>query len=216
MRCDEGGVSLRLSLLSFILLTCCRYRSRRERIFTVFVGSRLVSSVFSSRTVYTERTNSHPESGRGAGWSESCCGQGSVRWVLLKVSTILMSDHDDLDDFPTENINISAESIGGAFRAESTGQRIAASGITSNFPPLFDVSTSWFIKYEELLEDWLDLTVLEVSKRGLAQKNRLVGVAEKYKGLFNREPLRADDGVKNFRDTLRPQFVKGAQSVFLW
>ena len=58
--------------------------------------------------------------------------------------------------------------------------------------------------------------MLEVSKRGPVLKDRLVGVAEKYKGLFNREPLRADDGVKNFRDTLRPQFVKGGQSVFLF
>ena len=57
--------------------------------------------------------------------------------------------------------------------------------------------------------------MLEVSKRGLAQKNRLVGVAEMSKGLFDREPLRADDGVKYFRDTLRPQCVMGAQSVFL-
>ena len=58
--------------------------------------------------------------------------------------------------------------------------------------------------------------MLEAGKRGPALKHRLVGVAEKYKGLFNREPLRADDGVKYFRDTLRPQFVKGAQSVFLF
>ena len=85
VRCDGEGVSLRLSLLSFILLACCRYRSRRERIFTVFVGSCQVSSVFSSRTVYTERTNSHPQSGRGADLSESCCGQGSIDLFLFKV-----------------------------------------------------------------------------------------------------------------------------------
>ena len=58
--------------------------------------------------------------------------------------------------------------------------------------------------------------MLEAGKRGPALKHRLVGVAEKYKGLFNREPLRADYGAKYFRDTLRPQFVKGAQSVFFW
>ena len=33
-------------------------------------------------------------------------------------------------------------------------------GITTKIPPLFDGSTSWF-KYEELIEDWLDLAVLE-------------------------------------------------------
>ena len=37
-----------------------------------------------------------------------------------------------------------------------------------------------------------------------------------YKGLLERECLRAADGVKYFRDTLRPHFIKGAQSVFLW
>ena len=55
MRCDEKGISLRLSLLSFILLTCCQYRSRRARIFTVFVGSCPVSTVLASRTVHTKR-----------------------------------------------------------------------------------------------------------------------------------------------------------------
>ena len=35
-----------------------------------------------------------------------------------------------------------------------------------------------------------------------------------YKGLLDREPLRAADGVKYFKDTLRPHFIKGAQSVF--
>ena len=33
------------------------------------------------------------------------------------------------------------------------------------------------------------------------------------KGLLDRESLRAADGVKYFRDTLRPHFIKGAQSV---
>ena len=45
-----------------------------------------------------------------------------------------------------------------------------------------DGSTSWF-KCEWLLEDWLNLTVLEVSKRRPALKDRFVKVAEKYKGL---------------------------------
>ena len=73
--------------------------------------------------------------------------------------------------------------------------------------PLFDGLTSWF-KYEELIEDWLDLKVLEVSERGPALKNRLVGDAEMHRALLNRESLRAEDGVKYFRDTLRPHYVK--------
>ena len=82
------------------------------------------------------------------------------------------------------------------------------------FPQLFDGSTSWF-KYEELIEDWLDLTVLEVSQRGPALKNRLISeLQNRVKGLLNRESLKADDGVKYFRDTLRTHYVKGAQNVF--
>ena len=37
-----------------------------------------------------------------------------------------------------------------------------------------------------------------------------------HKGLLDRESLRAQDGVKYFKDTLRPHFIKGAQSVFFW
>ena len=61
----------------------------------------------------------------------------------------------------------------------------------TKIPPLFDGSTSWF-KYEELTEDWLDLTVLEETKRGPALRNRLVGDAEMYRGLPNQEPLIAE------------------------
>ena len=81
------------------------------------------------------------------------------------------------------------------------------------FPPLYDGSTSWF-KYEELVDDWLDLTVVEAGKRGPALKNRLVGDAEMHKGLRNRESLRAEDGVKYFRDTLRPPFHQRSSECF--
>ena len=86
------------------------------------------------------------------------------------------------------------------------------SGITSKIPPAYDVTTSWF-KHEELIEDWLDLTVLDTSKQGPALKNRLHGNAAKYKPLL---ALRAQDGVKYFRDKLGPHFVNGAYSVFHW
>ena len=66
----------------------------------------------------------------------------------------------------------------GTHRAESTNVWTTLSGITSKIPPLHDGSTSWF-KYEERIEDWLDITVLEVSRRRPARKNRLSGVAEK-------------------------------------
>ena len=143
----------------------------------------------------------------------------------------MLNDYEeDLDGFPPETNEKPAESMVGAYRVELTDLYTAGTGITANISPLFDGSTSWFkfelkipplfdgstscFKYEELIDDWLDLTVLEAEKRSPALKNRLVGDAELHKGLLNRESLRAADGVKHFRDTLRPHFIKGAQSVF--
>ena len=54
--------------------------------------------------------------------------------------------------------------------------------------------------------------MLEAEKRGPTLKNRLVGDGELYTRLHNRESLSAADGVKYFRDALRPHFIKGAQS----
>ena len=47
-------------------------------------------------------------------------------------------------------------------------------------------------------------------------KNKLVGDAEMHKGHLDREPVKAAEGNKYFRDTLKPHFIKGAQCVFLW
>ena len=113
--------------------------------------------------------------------------------------------------FSAENINKQAESMVVAYRTESTDQWTAASGITTKIPPLSDVSTSRFM-YAELIDDWLNLTVLEAGKRRPALKNRLVGDAEMHKELLNRESLKAEDGVKYFSVTLRPHFIKGAQT----
>ena len=55
------------------------------------------------------------------------------------------------------------ESLVGAYRAESTDKKKAGSGITTKIQTLLDGSTSW-CKYEELIDDWLDLTVLEAEK----------------------------------------------------
>ena len=50
----------------------------------------------------------------------------------------MMSDcEEDLDDFPVENRDRLAESLVGAYRAESTHQWTAGSGITTKIPPLF-------------------------------------------------------------------------------
>ena len=115
------------------------------------------------------------------------------------------------DSFFVQNFSktLSAESLVGAHRAESTDQWTASSGITVKMSPLFDGSTSWF-KYEELIDGWLP-TQLEAGKRRPALKNRLVGDATVFEGLVDGESLRAEDGVKYFQDTLGPHFIKGAQ-----
>ena len=99
-----------------------------------------------------------------------------VSEYCLSVPTIpMMSDYEeDLVDFPVENIDRLAESLVGAYRAESTDQRTAGSGITTKIPPRFEGSTSWF-KHEELVDDSLDLIVLEAENRGPVLKNRFVG-----------------------------------------
>ena len=122
-------------------------------------------------------------------------------WVLLE-------DFNHVNDESMRKISTTstlknkekpAESMVRAYRAESTDQYTTGS-ITTKIPLLFNGSKSWF-KYEELIDDWLDLTVLDAEKRDPALKNRLVGDAEMYKGLHDRESLRAADGVKFFRDT---------------
>ena len=37
-----------------------------------------------------------------------------------------------------------------------------------------------------------------------------------YTELLDRESLRGEDGVKYYKNTLRPRFIKGALSVFLF
>ena len=37
-----------------------------------------------------------------------------------------------------------------------------------------------------------------------------------YKGVLDRESQRGEDGVKYFKNTLGPRFIKGALSVFLF
>ena len=88
--------------------------------------------------------------------------------------------------------------------------------VTTKVPPAFNGTTSWFA-YEEAIDDWCDITELEPEKRGPALRNRLEGEAAVYKPLLDRDQLRhPQEGVKYFKQALRPHFVKSSQSVFLW
>ena len=87
--------------------------------------------------------------------------------------------------------------------------------MSAKIPPAFDGTTSWF-QYEEMLLDWIDSTTLEEKLRGPAVKNRLYGLAASYKYLLDREKLKSEEGVTYLVRLLRPKFVKGAETVFLW
>ena len=82
-----------------------------------------------------------------------------------RISTMsTMNDcEEDLDGFPAENKEKPVESMVGAHRAESTDQKTAGSGSRRRFHLSLMDLTSWE-KYEELIDDWLDLTVLEAEK----------------------------------------------------
>jgi hypothetical protein len=92
---------------------------------------------------------------------------------------------------------------------------------TTKIPPAYAGDTSWFA-YEEAVEDWLDVTELDAEKRGPALRNRLEGAAAIYKPLLDRDALKRattqepNAGVKYFLKEMRPKFIKGSQSVFLW
>ncbi len=88
--------------------------------------------------------------------------------------------------------------------------------VTTKIPPAYDGRTSWF-SYEQAIDDWCDITELPAAKQAPALRNRLEGEAAIYKDLLNREMLRdPNNGVKYFKEQMRPHFVKGRQSVFLW
>ena len=74
---------------------------------------------------------------------------------------------------------------------------------------------SWF-KYEELFYSWLDSTVLGAGKQGAALKIRPVGDAEMYKGTSQSRISENRRWSQVFKDALRPHFINGAQSNFLW
>ena len=95
---------------------------------------------------------------------------------------------------------------------QTTGDwNIVCSGMTPKVAPMYDGRTSWF-QYEELIDDWLDMTSVEAQKQGPALKFRLQGEAAVYKSLLDRNRLKTADGVRYFKDFLRPNCVKGIRA----
>ena len=89
--------------------------------------------------------------------------------------------------------------------------------MTNKIPPKYDGTTSWFA-YEQLLDDFLDVTTLPDDKVGPAIKNQLGGEAALHKEFLNRATLKEgpEQAVKHIKEVLRPHFIKGTNHVFLW
>ena len=88
--------------------------------------------------------------------------------------------------------------------------------MTTKVAPAYDGRTSFFA-FEDAIDDRCDITELGAEKRGPALRNRLKGDASQYKRLLDRELLRdPNEGVNYFKRFLRPHFIKGAQTAFLY
>ena len=88
--------------------------------------------------------------------------------------------------------------------------------MTTKLAPAYDGRTSFFA-FEGAIDDWCDITELEAEKPGPALRNRLEGDAAQYKRLLDRNLLRdATEGVDYCKRFLRPHFIKGAQTVFMY
>ena len=88
--------------------------------------------------------------------------------------------------------------------------------MTTKVAPAYDRRTSFFA-FEDVIDDWCDITELEAERRGPALKNRLEGDAAQYKRLLDRELLKDPvEGMSYFKGFLRPHIIKGAQTVFLY
>ena len=88
--------------------------------------------------------------------------------------------------------------------------------MTTKVAPAYDGRTGFFA-FENAIDDWCGITELEAEKRGPALRNRLERDAAQYKRLLDRGMLRdPNEGVNYFKRFLRPHFIKGAQTVFLY
>ena len=97
----------------------------------------------------------------------------------------------------------------------STDKVFSHPGITPKIVPSYDGTTSWF-EYEQLVDDWCDITTLDEEKRGPSLKTRLSGIATVQKEALDRKRLASKRGVEPFKKKMRPFLVKGEQYVFLW
>ena len=92
----------------------------------------------------------------------------------------------------------------------------AGSLFTTKIAPAFNGRTSWFA-YEELIEEFLDVTILDGEKIGPALRSRLIGDAAVYKPLFDRDLLKVNDrerAAEYFKSVLRPNSIREHNMFF--
>ena len=88
--------------------------------------------------------------------------------------------------------------------------------MTAKQPPSYDGRVSW-LRYEELVDDWVTFTTIEACKRGPLLKSRLTGDAHMYKAVLQNDLLQdPDKGVNYFKNTLKKFFLKGSTNVYLY
>ena len=88
--------------------------------------------------------------------------------------------------------------------------------MTAKVAPARDGRTSFFA-FEDAIDDWCDITEVEAERRGPVLRNRLESDAAQYTRLLDRELLKDPvEGANYFKRFLRPHFIKGAQTVFLY
>ena len=88
--------------------------------------------------------------------------------------------------------------------------------MTAKQPPSYDGKVSWF-RYEELVDDWVTITMVEAPKRGPLLKSRLAGDAYMHKAVLQNDLLQdPDERVNHFKNTLKKYFLKGATNVYLY
>ena len=86
--------------------------------------------------------------------------------------------------------------------------------MTAKQPPSYDGKVSW-LRYEELVDDWVTFTTIQASKGGLP-KSRLTGEAHMYKAVLQlrsrrRSQLFQGHAAMDDPEVLR-QYLKGMQT----
>ena len=124
--------------------------------------------------------------------------------------------NNDYDDFDIVDAEFNQYESYAMRRAPHQNTVHMTQQMTTKVARAYDGRTSFFA-FADAIDDWCDITELEPEKRGPALRNRLEGDAAQYKRLLDRDQLRDPvEGVNYFKRFLRPHFIKGAQTVFLY